>query len=106
MPLPERCGRWETTEITEKIMDFHEGRGSEADLIQYLAYDARYASGEDPNAPKTGSPEWWLYHRDGGRPYVPGSWDEVRLNVNLGLLPRDIVAKVNHITEARSVKRT
>ncbi len=94
----------ETTEITEKITDYHDGRLSQADLVEYLANGARYKSGEDPDAPPKGSPEWGLYHRDGGRPYVPGSWDEVMLAVNVGLLPRDIVKKVNKLTEHRMIK--
>jgi len=105
MPLPGGLTNHETTAITDKIEDFNQGRIDEQALIHYLTQEARYRSGKDPQAPQVGSPDWELYHRDGGRPYVPGSWDEVRLNVNVGLLAQDVYHKIKQIIDQRSIRR-
>jgi hypothetical protein len=90
-----------TTEITEKIRDFHEGRIGEDELVSYLDTH-HYVSGEDPDEPPKGSSEWYLFHSDGGRSYVPGSWDEVRLNKSVGWLPHDIFQRVNTLAIERA----
>jgi len=105
MPLPGGLTNHETTAISDKIEDFHQGRIDEQALIHYLTQEVQYKSGKDPQAPEVGSPDWELYHRDGGRPYVAGSWDEVSLNANVGRLPQDTYRKINQIITERSIKR-
>lgn len=92
-----------TSEISYKIEDFHEGRMTGEALIEFLD-TYKYASGVDPDEPAKGSSEWYLYHQDGGRPYKAGTWDEVRLNQSLGLLPWNLYQEVSKKAWARSKK--
>lgn len=74
----------QTTNITDRIRAFTDGKVSEAELIKYLTKDIRYANTvECPY--KTNTPEWYRWH-DEGRPYTPGSFEEVTLAYDTGLL--------------------
>lgn len=81
----------ETTAITEKIKAFEAGQVTEPDLIDFLV-NHEYASGE-PCPHKPGTPEWWAWHEDNG--YQPGTFDEVLLARNTGVLPWSTFNKIN-----------
>lgn len=90
-----------TTEISDKIRAYRTGQVSEQDLVRYLTEEVRYAPQEKCPFPKN-SVQWYDWHRD-GRPFTPGSFDEVNLARDLGDLPDAIHDKVVSILWSRAV---
>jgi hypothetical protein len=84
-----------TTEITAKIQDHRNGMMTDADLVKFLTDDVKYKPGAvNPFKPDTG--EWWTWSQD-GPPYVPGSFAEVDLARDNGLLDPEVYEKVLHV---------
>jgi hypothetical protein len=92
----------ETTEITEKIKDHRSGKITAEELVKYLSEDARYKPGP-VNPHESGTPEWWRWSED-GPPFVPGSFAEVELARDNGLLDPDIYEQVLHVFYSRQDK--
>jgi hypothetical protein len=81
-----------STEITQKIMDHRSGKITDEQLIKYLTEDVRYKpSLSNPHEPNSG--DWWGWAEDADK-YVPGSFAEVELARDRGLLDRDVYEKV------------
>jgi len=82
----------DTTEITQKIRDHRSGKITDDDLVTYLTSGVKYTPGAvNPYKPDSG--EWWTWSQD-GPPYVPGSFAEVDLARDKGLLDPEIYNKV------------
>lgn len=81
----------ETTEITQVIEQFSSGAITEEELVEKLVNWEYAAQDACPHTP--GSPEWWQWHEDNG--YQPGTFDEVLLARNKGLLPWETFNKIN-----------
>lgn len=81
----------ETTEITQMIEQFNSGAITEEELVEQLVNWEYAAQDACPHTP--GSPEWWQWHEDNG--YQPGTFDEVLLARNKGLLPWTTFNKIN-----------
>ena len=93
----------DTTEISAKIRDHNQGKITDAELIQYLTEDAKYKPTDvNPYAPGTG--EWYLWS-EGGKPYTPGSFQEVVKAADTGLLSRDMFNKVMAVFHSRMKRR-
>jgi hypothetical protein len=89
-----------TTEITAKIRAFHDGQLSREALVKYLSQDAQYRP-QAQGPYDYGQPErhYWV---EGGVPYEAGTWDEVELAHDQGLLPRDVFNEVADIVSKRA----
>jgi hypothetical protein len=82
----------EGTEITRKIQDHRNGKMTDDALVTYLTDGVKYRPGAvNPYKPDTG--EWWQWSQD-GPPYVPGSFAEVDLARDSGLLDPEVYEKV------------
>lgn len=82
----------ETTEITDKIMDHRNGKMTDDELVEYLTSGVKYKPGEtNPYKPDSG--EWWTWSQE-GPPYVPGSFAEVDLARDKGLLDAEVYNNV------------
>jgi hypothetical protein len=82
----------ETTEITAKIQAYDAGEMSRAELVQYLAHEHQYAPAQDNPYPVM-TPEGWDWAENND--YQPGTYDEVLLARDTGLLDWDTVHAVN-----------
>lgn len=90
---------YETTAITDKIMEFREGLISEDALVHYLTEEVRYVE-PDHDVPVGHSDRAaWV---DGGTPYTPGGWDEVELAEDMGLLSSKVMDRVSDILATRA----
>lgn len=83
-----------TTQITERIRAFKAGQIDRAALVRFLTEEFDYKDPE-PCPHQKGTPEWYRWHED--RPYVPGSFAEVRYAQVSGLLPRDVYREISQI---------
>jgi len=82
----------EGTEISAKIKDHRSGKITDDDLVKYLTDEVKYKPGAvNPHKPDTG--EWWTWSQE-GPPYVPGSFAEVDLARDKGLLAPEVYNQV------------
>ena len=84
-------GSYATTEITEEIKRFQAGQVTEEALVEFLL-NHEYSGGEECPY-DVGTAEWYEWHEGNG--YQPGTYDEVLLCRNVGLLPWETFHKVN-----------
>ena len=82
-----------TTEVTTRIRAFTQGRSTEEDLVRYLTNEVCYAP-TDACPHGRGTSEWYRWHEE-GRPYTPGSFEEVTMAWHTGLLPWDTYLKIS-----------
>lgn len=81
----------QTTEITDEIRKLHEGQITEDALVDFLL-NYTYASAE--TCPyDVGTAEWYEWHEDGT--YQPGTFDEVTLARDVGLLSWEAFNRVH-----------
>lgn len=92
-------GTMKTTEITQKIKDNRSGKISDDALVKYLSSEVKYQPGA-VNPYDSGTPEWWKWSED-GKPYVPGSFAEVDLARDNGLLDSELYEKVLEVFYSR-----
>ncbi len=92
LTVPEQA---QTTEITTKIQQFKSGQIDKSALVKFLTEDVDYKPTEKCPHDR-GTPQWYRWHEE-GRPYVPGSFDEVRLARNAGVLPLSVYKEISQI---------
>ena len=87
------------TEISVKIRGHKAGKISDDELIQYLTHDVKYKPANvNPYEPGTGA---WFLWSEGGKPFVPGSFQEVVNARDTGLLSPAVFNKVMSIFHSR-----
>jgi len=90
---------YETTEITDKIQDHNNGKITDDELVTYLTSEVRYKPGAI-NPYDVGTSEWWFWS-EGGKPYTPGSFEEVVKARDTGLLSKTVYDRVMAVFHAR-----
>lgn len=94
--------RHPSTELTRRIEDFRRGAVTRGELVDYLTQQVRYLEPADEVSRGEAGRYLWV---EGGTPYTAGSFDEVDLAHNTGLLPRDIYNEVADILAARALRQ-
>lgn len=83
--------KMQTTEITDRIREFGQGKINRGQLVHYLTEQVRYTKPVDRTT--IGHPD--RYHKiEGGTEYLPGSFDEVTRAHDVGELPHAVYREV------------
>jgi hypothetical protein len=89
----------ETTEITAKIKANNNGKITDDELVEYLTNGVKYKPGAF-NPYEAGTPEWFQWS-EGGKPYTPGSFEEVTRARDTHLLSPAVYKRVLAVFYAR-----
>ncbi len=92
-------GNYETTEITTKIQSYKDGQMTQAQIVDYLVNEHQYRP-QEACPYKAPSPQWWEWHEN--RSYTPGTWEEVLLCRNRGILDWPTFNAINRALEEKA----